>query len=103
MTRRRRGPLLHIFDILRSAREPVKVSHFQRAVNLDYRVALKYLPLLLERGLIKKVPYVRQEPPAEGAVIDKRTPHLYVVTGKGKVLVELFERIYDILGWSVQT
>lgn len=98
--RRRRGTLQRIFDILRNAREPIKHSHLFHATNTTNRTLDRYLSLLLERELIEKVPHVWQKGFAKGMRIDKRTLHLYVVTDKGRVLIEFFERIYDILGWS---
>ncbi len=98
--RRRRGTLQRIFAILRNAREPIKHSHLFRVVNTTNQTLDRYLSLLLERGLIGKVPHVWQKGFAKGIKIDKRTPYLYVTTDKGKVLIDLFERVYDIIGWE---
>lgn len=93
-----RGPLQRIFDLLRSIREPTKKAHILQRARLDDKTFAKYLLSLLERGLVEEVPYVTPK----GWRIDKRTPCLYVVTDKGEVLIELFQQIYDILGWSVK-
>lgn len=92
----RRGPLQHVFDILRNAREPIKKTRLMYAANLTHTVLFKYMPTLLDKGLLEEVPYVSEA----GRRISQRTPYLYVITDKGKTLVELFEWTYDILGWN---
>lgn len=95
---RRRGPLQFVFDILRNAREPIKKTNLMYETNTSHTTFNKYLPLLLERELVKEIPYVSER----GRRISQATPYLYVITDKGEALVKLFERIYDILdlSWS---
>lgn len=91
----RRGSLQLIYAILRNTREPIKQSRLMAEINMSQTSLFRYLSLLLERGLVKKVPYVSER----GRRMSKITPYLYVITDKGEALVNLFERIYDILGW----
>ncbi len=96
---RRRGQCQIVFDILRNMRQPIKKSHLMMKVNMNQKTLFRHLPLLLERGFVKEVPYVSDR----GKRMSIVTPYLYIITEKGENLIRLFEQIYDILGWSAET
>ncbi len=87
-----------VFDILRNARRPVKKTNLHYITRVSGSEISKYLSVLLELGLVKKVPYF--SPTTRYKIEDNRTPYLYVVTEKGKDLIRLYQMIYDLLGWS---
>ena len=93
-----RGPLQLIYAILRNLKRPIKKSRIMNLTNIGHKTLFRFLPLLLEREFVKEVPYVSDR----GKKMSKATPYLYVITEEGKTLLELFERIYDILGWSAE-
>jgi len=97
---KRRGPFMTVFDLLRNMRQPVKKTNLQSITRVSGAEISKSLSVLLELGLVREVPYFSSAPRYEK--LDKRTPYLYVVTEKGKDLIRLYERIYDILGWSAE-
>ena len=76
------------------SRTPIKKTSLKYATNLSSTDLYKYLPLLVEKGLVEKVPYVTGRYHKR----DRRTPYLYVITEKGEALIRLYERIYDVLG-----
>ncbi len=90
-----RGSLQLIYAILRNARKASKQSKLMSETRIGHKTLFRFLPLLLERGLVEEVPYVSDR----GKRMSKVTPYLYVITDKGEALIKLFERIYDILGW----
>lgn len=92
----KRGSLQLIYAILRNTSEPIKQARLMAVTNMNQTSLFRYLSLLLERGLVKEVPYVSER----GRRISKATPYLYVITDRGEALVKLFDRIYDILGWG---
>ncbi len=95
-TVRRRGQFQIVFELLRNMRQPVKKTRLRVLTRISG--VGKYLSWLMELGLVKDVPYVSDR----GRSLSKATPYLYVVTEKGKELIRLYERIYDILGWRLK-
>ncbi len=95
---RRRGQFQIVFAILRNMRKPIKKSHLMMKINMNQKTLFRHLPLLLEKGFVKEVPYVSEN----GRRMSIVTPYLYVITEKGSDLIRLFEMIYDILGWRLR-
>ena len=89
-----RGPLRHVYDILMNARKPIKKTNLMYKTRLNFIHLSKYLPSLVEKGLIEEVPYLQPRTRRP----DRRTPYLYVVTEEGEALLRLYRRIYAILG-----
>jgi len=87
----RRGKLEIIYDILRHAKEPMNRTQLMMKTMLTWKSFISYAGSLVERGLLKKV---------EPTTRSLQVPYLYVTTSKGRALCDLFDRIYDILGWS---
>ncbi len=92
--RRRRGQFQIVFDILRNLRVPMKPSHLMMKINMNQKTLFRHMPLLLEKGFVKEVPYVSDR----GKRMSIVTPYLYVVTEKGEDLIRLFEQVYKVLG-----
>lgn len=97
---RKRGSIEIIFDILRHAKTPIKKIQLFAKANLGWGTYSKYFDGLIEGGFIEKIPYKRVVGFGRKRFKTQQTTHLYVITSEGKALCDLFERIYDILGWS---
>jgi len=90
----RRSELERIYLVLNNAREPIKVTRLSRDSRINHPHLVKYIGLLVEKGLMKKIPFTTPQ----GRPLSKRTRYRYVITPKGKTLCNLFERIYKMLG-----
>lgn len=75
MTRRRRGEIQILTEILTLTLKSVKATHLMYKANLSYSTLRKYLSLALKQGLIMKVNN------DDGSTA-------YCITEKGKLLLE---------------
>lgn len=92
----RRERLQIIFETLVNAREPIKKTKLMSVTRVSFATFEGYLSLLLETGLIERVPYVS----ARGKRLSELTPSLFVTTSKGEAIIQHIEQIINILGWS---
>ena len=93
----RRSQLEIITDMLRNAKEPSKKTHIFYKANLPYKLFIKYLKILINQNLIKTVPFTYINP---NRIPDRKTKHLYQSTERGLKLIELMDKMYDILEWK---
>ncbi len=92
----RRGPLIILYETLLSLQEPkVKTRAMQRS-RLNYPHFLIYFKHLLKLNLIEEIHI-----PTSYKGLAK-TREKYVISTKGKLVIENFEQLFDSLGFSGQ-
>ncbi len=93
---KRRSRLEIVYDILKSAIKPIKPTPLMSRAGIRHISFRVYGPLLIEKGLIEKVPFVRRGYKGGLRRQSKQTSHLYVTTKKGKEFITLFDQGEDV-------
>jgi predicted transcriptional regulator len=105
----RRGKLEQEMEILKSAQTPNLPTRMMYAANMSWKPVKKMIKNLVKRGLLKGITWdeynARPDTPqreeksyksVNGTSLDHRTKLWYVVTEKGKAVLDLQNKIIDL-------
>ena len=92
----RRGPLVIIYETLLRFQEPAVKTRTMQRTGLNYPNFLIQFKHLLKLNLIEEIHIPRSY---KGTA---KTVKKYVMSTKGKLVVENFEQLFDSLGFSNQ-
>ena len=88
----RRGPMMVVYDILMTVREPLPRTRIAYGANLGGRAVEPYLQRLMEEGIIE-ITDQRGDPRKA-----RRKGKYYILTDKGRKLCKQLEHVFDQTG-----